>query len=212
VWGDGKIAVDGYSFGGTLTWYGNEGFYVDGQAQVTWFDSKLTSNIVAGALQDGTDGFGHAFSVETGRRFALGGGWSVTPQAQLSYTSVSADFNDRFGTPVTLDDAKSLLGRLGLAADYRNAWRDGSGRIVRSSVYGITNLYYEFFDGTVANVAGSTFANANERLWGGVGLGGTYNWASDRYAVYGEVALNTSLNDFGDSYSVNGTAGFRLRW
>jgi len=49
-------------------------------------------------------------------------------------------------------------------------------------------------------------------LWGGVGLGGTCNWASDRYALYGEVSVNTSLNDFGDSYSVNGTAGFRLRW
>jgi fibronectin-binding autotransporter adhesin len=83
---------------------------------------------------------------------------------------------------------------------------------VRSSVYGIANLYYEFFDGTIANVSGTTFANANERLWGGIGLGGTYNWANDRYALYGEVSINTSLKDFGDSYTLNGTAGFRLRW
>jgi fibronectin-binding autotransporter adhesin len=132
--------------------------------------------------------------------------------AQLSYSSVSANFNDRFGANVKLDDAESLLGRLGLAIDYRNAWRDASGQVRRTSVYGIGNLYYEFFDGTVANVSGTTFANANERLWGGVGLGGTYNWANDRYALYGEVSVNTSLENFGDSDSVNGTAGFRLRW
>jgi hypothetical protein len=36
--------------------------------------------------------------------------------------------------------------------------------------------------------------------------------AGDRYALYGEVSVNISFKDFGDSYSVNGTAGFRLRW
>lgn len=212
VYGDGKIVVDGYSLGGALTWYGHEGFYVDGQAQVTWFSSKLTSDILTGAMANDNDALARAFSVEGGKRFALGGGWSVTPQAQLSYASVSADLDGRFGTHVTLDEAKSLLGRLGLSADYRNVWRDRSGQVVRSSVHGITNLYYEFFDGTLTNVAGTTFANANERLWGGIGLGGTYNWANDRYVLYGEVSANTSLKDFGNSYSVNGTAGFRLRW
>ncbi|RCS22763.1 autotransporter outer membrane beta-barrel domain-containing protein, partial [Phyllobacterium salinisoli] len=212
VWGNGKIAVDGYSFGGTLTWYGHEGFYVDGQAQVTWFDSKLTSDIVAGEVAKDDEGFAHAFSVEGGKRVALGGGWSLTPQSQLSYASVSADFNDRFGAHVTLDDAESLLGRVGLAADYRNAWLDGSEQIVRTSVYGIANLYYEFLDGTRANVSGTSFVSANERLWGDVGLGGTYNWANDRYALYGEVSVNTSMKDLGDSYSVNGTAGFRMKW
>lgn len=39
VYGAGTIDTDGYGFGGTLTWYGQNGFYVAGQAQATWFDS-----------------------------------------------------------------------------------------------------------------------------------------------------------------------------
>jgi fibronectin-binding autotransporter adhesin len=212
VWGNGSIIADGYSFGGTLTWVGLSGFYVDSQAQVTWFDSKLTSNIVSGSVAKGDDAFGHSFSAEAGQRLALGYGWSVTPQVQLSYMSVSASFVDRFGAAVSLDDAESLQSRLGFSLDHRKTWRDASGQLTRSSVYGIANLYYEFLGGTVVNVAGTTFANANERLWGGVGLGGTYNWADDKYALFGEVTVNTSLKDFGDSHSVNGTTGFRVRW
>lgn len=39
--GDGDIKTNGYGFGGTLTWYGENGFYIDNQAQVTWYDSDL---------------------------------------------------------------------------------------------------------------------------------------------------------------------------
>ena len=35
IHGDGDIDTDGYGFGGTLSWYGDNGFYVDGQA---WAD------------------------------------------------------------------------------------------------------------------------------------------------------------------------------
>ena len=42
IFGDGSIDATGYGFGGTLTWYGNNGFYVDAQAQATWYDSDLT--------------------------------------------------------------------------------------------------------------------------------------------------------------------------
>jgi fibronectin-binding autotransporter adhesin len=212
VFGDGTINIDGYSLGGTLTWTDAQGFYVDGQARVMWFDSTFRSDIVAGTVAKDSKAFAHAFSLEGGKRFALGGAWSVTPQAQLSYASVSANFTDRFGTPVSLADATSLLGRLGIAADYANVWRDADGQTARSSVYGFTNLYYEFLDGAVTNVAGTSFASANQRLWGGVGLGGAYSWANDRYALYAEASVNTSLKDFGASYSLNGMAGFRLKW
>jgi fibronectin-binding autotransporter adhesin len=53
---------------------------------------------------------------------------------------------------------------------------------------------------------------ANEALWGGLGLGGTYAWADDRYALYGEALAKSSFEDFGDSYAVSGTVGFRVKW
>jgi outer membrane autotransporter protein len=42
--GDGTITTDAWSLGATATWYGNDGFYLDGQGQVTWFDNDLDSS------------------------------------------------------------------------------------------------------------------------------------------------------------------------
>jgi hypothetical protein len=87
-------------------------------------------------LTHGNEGVGYAFSAETGKRFAVGNGWSLTPQAQLSYSKAEFDrFTDRFGAPVSLRDGDSLLGRAGLALNHRKT-NDGAG-IVRSDIYGI---------------------------------------------------------------------------
>ncbi len=51
--GDGDISTDAWSLGATATWYGNNGFYVDGQGQVTWFDNDLNSWTANTGLADG---------------------------------------------------------------------------------------------------------------------------------------------------------------
>lgn len=38
------------------------------------------------------------------------------------------------------------------------------------------------------------------------------SWADDRYALFGEVSYNTSLDHVGESYSYKGVAGLRARW
>jgi outer membrane autotransporter protein len=213
IFGDGSIDTTGYGFGGTLTWYGDNGFYVDGQAQVTWYDSDLSSDALGLGLTDGNDGFGYALSVETGKRIDLNDAWTLTPQAQLVYSSVDFDrFTDPFGAVVSLDNADSLRGRLGLSLEHQSSWKDEEGKISRTSVYGIGNLYYEFLDGSTVDVSGTKFTSRDERLWGGIGVGGSYNWNDDKYSVYGEVSANTSLARFADSYSLNGTLGIRVKW
>jgi outer membrane autotransporter protein len=82
----------------------------------------------------------------------------------------------------------------------------------RVQAYGIANLYYEFLQGTRVIVADSSFASRNARLWGGIGIGGSYNWDDDRYAVFGEGSVNTSLSEFGNSYGYTATLGFRAKW
>ena len=37
------------------------------------------------------------------------------------------------------------------------------------------------------------------------------SWSADKYALFGEVSVNTGLDNFGDSTSVNGKAGLRIR-
>ena len=69
-----------------------------------------------------------------------------------------------------------------------------------------------FWSDTRINVAGLDFGSGNDRTWGGIGVGGNYAWAGDKYALYGEVSANTSLSRFADSYSLKANAGIRMRW
>ncbi|CEJ12344.1 Outer membrane protein IcsA autotransporter precursor [bacterium YEK0313] len=214
LFGNGWIRSQGYGFGGTLTWYGQSGFYVDAQAQATWFDSKLTSDTLSRVMNPGRNGgFGYALGLEAGRRFAIAPQLSLTPQVQLIYSSVRFDrFIDPFGAQVSLDRGESLRSRFGLAVDFEQSWRDASGSLSRSRVYGIANLTYEFLGGMRTDVSGAKLISAGERLMGGIGVGGTYSWGDSRYALYGEGTVDTSLNRFGDSYAIRGTVGLRYTW
>ncbi|KXO73075.1 hypothetical protein AYJ56_18035 [Brucella anthropi] len=212
-YGDGKIDTDAYGLGATLTWYGNEGFYIDAQGEASWFDSDLSSLLANRSLTDGNDGFGYALSIETGKRLQRNEDWTLTPQAQLVYSSVDFDdFTDTFGAPVSLDRANSLRGRLGLSVDRERAWVDDDGFVNRLHGYGIANLYYEFLGDRRVNVAETTLINRDDRFWGGLGLGFSRNWEDDKYSVYGEGLVTTSMQNFGDSYGLKGTLGLRVRF
>lgn len=213
VYGDGDIDTRGYGIGATLTWYGENGAYVDAQSQATWYDSDLKSDLVDGAMENGNNGFGYALSLEAGRRFAASRSWSITPQAQLVYSSVDFDtFNDRFGARVSLNDGDSLVGRLGMALDREEKVERADGLTALAKIYGIANLYGEFLDGVAVDVSGTGFETRNDPVWAGLTLGGSYTWNDERYSLYGEVAAKSSLKDFGDSYALSGTAGFRVKW
>ncbi|WP_194469731.1 autotransporter outer membrane beta-barrel domain-containing protein [Bradyrhizobium sp. CCBAU 51753] len=211
VFGNGRIRAEGSGVGATATWYGHDGVYVDGQAQTMFYHGDLTSDLV-GSMTHGNEGLGYAFSVEGGKRFAVGNGVWLTPQAQLAYSRVEFDpFKDRFGALVSLGNADSLLGRVGLMLNHQKSWDNGAG-IVRSDLYAIGNLHYEFLDGTRVDVASISFASANDRLWGSVGGGGSYSWANGRYTLFGEATYRASLQEPNQSHGYRGTAGFRVVW
>lgn len=213
VFGDGSIRSTGYGLGGSMTWYGKTGFYVDAQANTTWYDSNLSSSTSGTRLVSGNDGFGYSLGLEAGQRIALVPNWSVTPQAQLTYSSIDYDdFTDVFGSAVSLADARQLKGRLGISSDYEEGWTDASGQASSIHAYGIANLYYDFRAHSNVRLAGVTLRNELDALWGGLGLGGTYNWGNDKYAVYGEAMLDTSLARFGESYTLNGKVGLNVKF
>jgi len=212
LFGNGSISTDAYGVGATATWYGNNGVYLDGQGQLTWFDSDLSSDVL-GELVSNNRAFGYALSIEGGKRISVGEKWSLTPQAQLVYSSVNFDtFFDRSGAEVSTDRADSLAARLGLAIEHQNSWKNVEGKIERVSVHAIGNLRSELLDGTTVNVSATDFTSKNEAIWGELGLGGTYNWGSDKYSIYGDVGASTSLAAFGDSYSLNGRVGLWVQW
>jgi len=93
--------------GGTLTWYGQNGFYADVQGRLSWFSSDLASAIL-GNLASGNDGFGYGLSLEADQRFATGDNWALAPGA-VELRSVDFDnFTDPFAARVSLDDGDSL--------------------------------------------------------------------------------------------------------
>lgn len=217
-YGDGDISSTGYGVNGALTLYAPNGVYVDGQARYAWYDSDLGSDTAGLDLASGVDGTGYALSVEAGRRIERSERYTFTPQAQLVWSSVDFDgFTDAFDARVSPDDGDSLLGRLGVTWDDAVAW-DAADGTRRSHLYAIANLYYEFLDGTEVRVAGADgtgalgFASADDRLWGGLGVGGTVNWRDDRLSLYGETSVNSSLENVGDSYSLDATIGLRVTW
>lgn len=213
VFGSGSIDTTGYGVSGSLTWYGAEGFYLDGQAQVVWYDSNLDSATAGQRLVDGNNGVGYALGVEAGKRIMLDPSWSLTPQAQLAWSSVDFDaFTDAFGARVTPGTNDSLLGRLGLSLDHQTQWQDRTGRAGHTNLYGIANLYYDSGDGSSVDLAGTNLSSRDEQLWGGLGVGGTINWADDKFSVFGEALARTGLKDFGDSYALTGSLGFRAKW
>lgn len=211
VYGDGDISTDGYGLGGTLTWYGNNGYYVDGQAQIIRFNSDLSSRLASRSLVKDNQATGYTLSVESGKRIPISPQWSLTPQAQLSYSGVDFDnFNDPFGAKVSSNKGESLRGRLGVTLDHEA--RGGKDAMSRTHIYGIANLYYEFLDGSRVNVSGENFGSKTDRLWGGLGAGVSYNWDKDKYSLYAEGLVNTSLEKVGSSRSLQGNIGFRMRW
>jgi len=210
--GSGDISSDAYGAGVTGTWYGNSGLYLDGQAQATWFDSDLSSDWV-GELDSGNKGSGYALSMEAGQRVDAGQDWTLIPQAQLVYSNVRFNsFTDPFGVEVEKDQADSLRARFGLAVEQQTSWADEQGEIVRTAFHGIANVHYELLDGTSVDVGGTKIESQNDRAWGEIGVGGTYNWGDDGYALYGELSTSSSFQNFADSYTVKGTAGLRINW
>ncbi|MCO4318102.1 autotransporter outer membrane beta-barrel domain-containing protein [Phyllobacterium sp. 21LDTY02-6] len=213
AYADAEISTEGYGFGGTLTFRGNGGFYVDSLAQVTWYNTDLTTSARGGGLIDGNDAIGFALSLESGKRFAIAGRWSVTPQAQLTYSSVDFDdFKDGFGSNIRLEMARSLQGRLGISVDHERSWQNDRGLADRVQFSGVANLYYEFLEGTNVKIENVSFVSGRDDLWGGIGLGGSFDWDDARYSIFGRGTVNTSLDDIGGSYSLTGNAGFKAIW
>ncbi|AHK18507.1 autotransporter [Yersinia similis] len=211
--GDGSINSSGYGLGTSLTWYGNNGVYVDGQLQTMWFDSDLSSSTAGHALISGNNGRGYTSAVETGKRYALGNGVSLTPQMQVSYSRVDFDtFRDTFDSEVSLQEGDSLRGRIGVSLDKETAWSAKDGSTRRSHIYSHLDLHNEFLNGSKVQVSGIEFATRDERQSVGLGAGGTYEWQNGRYAIYGNVNLLGATRNVSDNYTVGGTIGARVSW
>ncbi|MBC8719892.1 autotransporter outer membrane beta-barrel domain-containing protein [Ochrobactrum sp. Marseille-Q0166] len=214
-YGRGETNVNGYGLGGAVTWYGSNGFYIDGQGKATWYKSDFESDRLSDTLASGVKSFGYALSLEAGQRVTINDRWSVTPQAQLIWSSLNTDsYRDVFDAYVETPDNNSLTGRIGLAANYTTAWKDANNTDAQFSVGGLVNVYRELKSGAdYVTVSGADVPTGTiDKTWGEIGATVNYGWDNNKYSVYGKLSGATSLDNFGDSHSVSGNVGFRLKW
>jgi fibronectin-binding autotransporter adhesin len=201
LFGNGSVKTHGYGGRATLTWQDQAGFYADVQAQFSWYDSDLNSSVL-GKLIRGNDGRGQAYSIELGKRVALGG-IAITPQLQTVYSRVRFDsFTDPAGAAISLDKADSFKTRWGIAIEHRSGL---------SRIYAVGNLTYDWLGDTVTDVSGTPIARTDYRLWSEASVGGSIG-VNDSLSLYGEVSGKTAVRDFGKSYGLKGVVGVRMRF
>ncbi|NNU59241.1 autotransporter family protein [Ochrobactrum soli] len=213
--GSGDIKVNSYSLGTAITWLHENGFYLDSQARFSWTRSDITSSTLNRALVSGAKGDGLAFSLEAGQRLALNDIWSWTPQAQLTWSQTALDnFTDPYEAEVSFDDFKNLTARAGLTLQYANTWQDRNGYTRRGQIYALANFYRELLGQSPSIIISQEKLKPGnaDRNWGEIGLGGTYAFHNGKYALFGETALASGLDDVQNSYTIRGNVGTRVRW
>ena len=212
--GGGTLKTKYHGLGGTLTWYADGGLYLDGQARYNWYTTDIRSDVIksVGDQITGNDADGYTFSLEVGRIFDLNDFWSLTPQAQLTWSRTGFDsFIDAKNTEViNEEDYKSLEGRLGLALNYENSYMADNGQVSRNKVYGLVDYYHEFKGDSTVNVSSVKYKSEVSDNWVGLTLGGSRNWSNDQYSVYGELGARSSTDHFGSEREFTGELGFRL--
>ena len=211
--GSGDINTTGYGPGLTLTWYGNNGFYVDGQARTLWFNSNIKSRTTGDALTGDNSGRGYAGSVETGWRLDAGNGYAITPQAQLEWSRIDFDsFRDQYGSHVTLEDGDSLRGRAGASIERRSSWQAADGTTSGLNLNLTLNVMHEMLNGSRVALEDLSLRSRDSRTSVGTDLGSSVEMRDGKYAVYGNAVVSANPSAPSESYSLGGNLGVRVRW
>ena len=177
----GEVELSGVGAGVHGTAFLGEGFHVDAQAMATWYDVKVTSGENE-KLADDAEGRGFAMGLEIGRRTDMGDGLAVTPAVGLTWSDVSLSFpdggSDGMDQKVSVEDARSLVGRAGVRVETRT---DGGPRL-----FGSVEVTHEFSDDRTAKISNETLKTTEARKTGvRVGFGGEHGWEDGRYALRG---------------------------
>ncbi|SEQ43506.1 outer membrane autotransporter barrel domain-containing protein [Amphritea atlantica] len=205
--GNSKLETENYNLGVSGTWTFINGAYVDLQAQKSWYTTDLSAS-GAGKVND-ISAEGYSASIEAGHKIPLSESLQVTPQAQLIYAKVDSDnFTGANSELVKLSDSNSLKARIGaeLAKQFTD---DGA-----SQGFILANVIHEFEDETQVNVSGAQLTNSVDDWSAELGAGIRHSWnkGSTRYQLFASVTGGSSLENQGDSHSVEGEFGFKVHF
>ncbi|TYL86782.1 autotransporter outer membrane beta-barrel domain-containing protein [Bradyrhizobium cytisi] len=153
-----------------------------------------------------TDGTAVTASLEAGYPFALGGGWTIEPQAQMIWQQVSLDpTRDMFST-IAHNDSDAFAGRFGFRLQ-------GSVQAGTTLVepYFKTNLWHTFA-GTDTVLFATTPIETARRATAIEIAGGFAAQITAAVAVYGAASYTTGIDADVNRQSVGANVGVRVRW
>jgi outer membrane autotransporter protein len=206
----GRVTMDAYTLGGYWTRSAEAGWYLDAVLQGTFYDQART--VSALAEKSTTDGWGLLGSLEAGYKLALGAGWSIEPQAQLSYQHLSfAGSADRYGQ-VAYRTSGTLQGRLGARLSHERDLSNGS----LLTTWARVSLKHAFEGGGGASLSDLSGANAlalagdQGGSWAQLGAGASVRM-SDAVSLYAAADYNQRLDSQG-GHGVGFRLGAQVSW
>ena len=194
--------------GGYATWMNGDGLYAD--AVLQGGSHSYTVQPYGNLNIDGKSS-SLAASIEAGKAFALGEGWTIEPQAQLIHQSQRFDHVLIGGALVTQDANDGWIGRLGVRV--KGDVMTAAGRL---QPYGRLNVYRASSGTDVASFIGpaastpiaSAAGYTSTELAAGMTLA-----LSASTTLYGEIGqIYSAGGDAKVQSTLQGSIGMRLRW
>ncbi|MCX8507992.1 MAG: autotransporter outer membrane beta-barrel domain-containing protein, partial [Rhodobacteraceae bacterium] len=200
----GTIHAQGIGVGATATWYGNNGFYSDLQAQATYVNAGFADTKGA-ALATRQGMFTYGASAEAGWRKTLANGSVLIPQVQLAWGALDgSDFDNSLGAHVDLGNNDRAKGRIGLAWEHTQT--DGN------KFYMIGNLERDLSGSSMVLVDGTASRQNTNAIWASLGVGSTITFGENKSA-YAEGSYKAAVDTgSGKNEAFGLTAGLRLQW
>ena len=202
----GTLTAEGYGIGGTATWYGAAGAYVDIQAQYNIISTDFVVGDNVGALINGEDASSLAVGVEIGKRHEINDKFSVLSSGQMSWGRVDvSDFVTANSQPVKFGgDDSGISARFGAQVDYAYS-NEYQG-------YVLANVHYDTYDSWDITFVNSKYEDSVAPVMGEIGLGGSME-LSPESTIYLQAGYKKSFGEeFEDRDSTSITAGIRWSW
>ena len=204
--GTGSVNSEGFGVAASLTWFGNDGFYVDANGAVD-FVSIDASSQGGGELLDDYGDVVYSASAEIGKRIELQGGTALVPQAQLSWGKMrDGQLTDNLGNVISFADRETLTSRFGLTVEQDvTDTAFGSGK-----VYGFGNVLNDLSGTRSITVAGTNVTQSGTGDW--VELGGGFSLQpSEGTNLFGQVSYREAFDGVsGEAIAVS--AGWKMQW
>ena len=204
--GTGSVNSEGFGIAASLTWFGNDGFYVDANGAVDFVSIDATSQ-GGGALLDGHDDVVYSASAEIGKRFELNGGTALVPQAQLSWGQIGdRQITDNLGNVISFADRDTLTSRVGLTVEQDvTDTAFGSGK-----VFCFGNMLNDLSGSRSITVAGTNLTQSGTGDWVEVGAGVSLQ-PTDGTSLFGQVSYREAFDGVsGEAVAVS--AGWKMQW